>query len=34
MGEELTIKVRGAQKSYGSLEVLKGLNMDVQYGCM
>ena len=34
MGEELAIKVRGAQKSYGSLEVLKGLNMDVPYGCM
>ena len=34
MEEELAIEVRAAHKSYGSLEVLKDLNMDVPYGCM
>lgn len=32
--ENLAIKVRGAQRSYGSLKVLKGLDMDVPYGSM
>ena len=32
--ENLAITVRGAQRSYGSLKVLKGLDMDVPYGSM
>lgn len=31
---ELAIEVRGAYKGYGSLRVLKGLNMSVPYGHM
>ncbi len=31
---ELAIKVRGARKSYGRLEVLKDLDMNVPYASM
>lgn len=34
LSENLAIIVRGAQRSYGSLKVLKGLDMDVPYGSM
>ncbi len=31
---ELAIEVRGARKSYGRMEILKGLNMNVPYASM
>lgn len=34
MERELAIQVRAAVKSYGSLRVLKELDMSVPYGCM
>lgn len=33
-GLEFAIEVKNAIKGYGSLEVLKGLNMNVPYGSM
>jgi ABC-2 type transport system ATP-binding protein len=34
MGSELAIRIRDLRKSYGDVEVLKGVNLDVQRGSM
>jgi ABC-2 type transport system ATP-binding protein len=34
MGSELAIKIRALRKSYGDVEVLKGVNLDVERGTM
>ena len=34
VNEQGAVEVKGAHWSYGSLSVLKGLDMDVPYSCM